>query len=62
MYSRGLPGLDSVREDVPNPKETGGLREWGGLVECVWGVSVRMGTSSWKQGRRYGIRNSQMAD
>jgi hypothetical protein len=27
-----LPGLDSVREDAPNPQETGGPREWRGLV------------------------------
>jgi hypothetical protein len=35
IYSRGLPGLDSVREDVPNPQETWGPKEWGG-----WGVRV----------------------
>jgi hypothetical protein len=23
----------SVREDAPNPQETGGPREWGGVVE-----------------------------
>ena len=27
-YSRGLPGLGSVREDAPNPQETGGPREF----------------------------------
>jgi hypothetical protein len=32
IYGRELLGLDSVREDAPNPQETGGLREWGGLV------------------------------
>jgi len=36
-----LPGLDSVREDAPNPQETGGPREWGSLVGWV-------GTSSWR--------------
>jgi hypothetical protein len=35
IYSRGLPGLDSVREDAPNPQETRGPKEWGGLVG--WG-------------------------
>jgi hypothetical protein len=38
MYSRGLPGLGSVRENVPNPQETGGLREWGSLVGWEMGV------------------------
>ena len=32
MYSRGLPGLGSVREDVPIPQGTGDPREWRGLV------------------------------
>lgn len=31
IYSRGLPGLVTVREDVPNPPETWSPREWGGL-------------------------------
>jgi hypothetical protein len=31
IYSRGLPGLASVREDVPNPGETWDPREWEGL-------------------------------
>ena len=26
IYSRGLSSIDSVREDTPNPEETGGLR------------------------------------
>jgi hypothetical protein len=57
MYKRGLPGLGSVREDVPNPQETGGPREW----EAWWdGVTAHRGmgvTSSWRQsaGRRYEI-------
>ena len=25
-------GLDTVSEDTPNPQETGGTREWEGLV------------------------------
>jgi hypothetical protein len=30
--------MDSVREDEPNPQETGGPREWGGgLVGWGWG-------------------------
>jgi hypothetical protein len=33
IYSRGLPGLASVGEDVPNSRETWGLRMWGGLAE-----------------------------
>ena len=28
--------MGSVREDAPNPQESGGPREWGGLVG--WGV------------------------
>jgi hypothetical protein len=34
MHNRGLLGLDSVREDAPNPHKTGGPSEWGGLVVC----------------------------
>jgi len=37
-YSRGLLGLGSVREDAPNPQETGRPRDWGGLVG--WGAGV----------------------
>jgi len=32
MYHRGLPDVGSVREDAPNPQETGHPREFGGLV------------------------------
>ena len=46
IYNRGLPCLASVREDKPNPWETWGPREWGGLT----GVEG-MGTSSWGQVR-----------
>jgi len=35
MYSRGLLGLCSVREDASNTQETGGPREFRGLVGCV---------------------------
>jgi hypothetical protein len=44
IYSRGLPGLDSVREDAPNPPEIwtlGGLGQFGGGVR----------TSSWRWGK-----------
>jgi hypothetical protein len=34
--------MGSVREDAPNPQETGGPREWGGSVE--------VGISSWRLG------------
>ena len=42
LYSRGLPGLGSVREDAPNPQETGGPREFRGLVE--WGGDILVET------------------
>jgi hypothetical protein len=32
IYSRGLLGLGSVKEDAPNPQETGGPRVFRGLV------------------------------
>jgi hypothetical protein len=32
IYSRGLPGLGLVREDVPNPQDTGDPREFRSLV------------------------------
>jgi hypothetical protein len=35
IYSRGLPGLGSVREDAPYIQETRSPREWSGLVG--WG-------------------------
>jgi hypothetical protein len=28
IYNRGMSGLGSVREDAPNPQETGGPKEW----------------------------------
>jgi hypothetical protein len=36
-YSRGLPGLCSFRDDVPNPQETGGP----GSLEVRWGGGWR---------------------
>ena len=32
IYSRGLPGLGSAREDAHNPQETGGPREFIGIM------------------------------
>jgi len=43
LCSRGLPGLGSVRENVPNPQDTGGPREFRGLVG--WGSGGGVGTS-----------------
>jgi hypothetical protein len=43
-YCRGLPCLFSFRDDVPNPQETGGPREFKGRVGWGW-----VGTSTWKQ-------------
>ena len=36
-YSRGLPGLGLVREDAPNPQETGSQRQSLGYVWCGGG-------------------------
>ena len=49
ICSRGLPHLDSVKEDAPNPQETRGPREWGGLVGWGWGWGHLLET-----GRKYG--------
>lgn len=49
MYSRGLPGLDLVGENVPNPGETGGPSE-GGLV------------GGREMGRRNWLRNWEKGD
>ena len=51
-YSRGLPGLDSVKENAPNPEETGSLRQFRGLVG--WGHPH----GDRGLGRRYGMWNS----
>jgi hypothetical protein len=32
-YSRGLPGLDSVRKDVLNPQKTGGPRDFSVIID-----------------------------
>ena len=37
IYSRGLQGLGSVREDIPNTQETGGPGKFRGLVGWVMG-------------------------
>jgi hypothetical protein len=46
IQQRTAPGLGSVREDAPNPEETGGPTEFRGLV------GSEVGTSSWRQGAR----------
>ena len=38
IYSRGLLGLGSVREDASNPQENGGSREFRGLLVGHEGV------------------------
>jgi hypothetical protein len=43
MYSRGLPGLCSFRDDAPNPQETGGPREFRGQVGGGEGIHMNMG-------------------
>jgi hypothetical protein len=54
IYSRGLPGLDPVREDPP--RETWGPRDLGS-IRYKGGIRVKVGTSSWRQrGRRCGTR------
>lgn len=40
-----------MREDVPNPGETGGPRKWGGLAK-VGVEDERVGTSSWRQAEK----------
>jgi hypothetical protein len=44
IYSSGLLGLCSFRNDAPNPQETGGPREFRGQVG--WQV----GASTWRWG------------
>jgi hypothetical protein len=47
IYSRGVPGLCSFRDDAPNPQETGGPMEFRGQVgwggEEVWDVEQSEG-------------------
>jgi hypothetical protein len=56
QYSRGL--LCWIRDDAPNPQETGGPREFRGLVE--WGMGHPPGDRG--LGRRYGMGNNQRVD
>jgi hypothetical protein len=57
IYSRGLRGLSSVREDAPSPQETGSPREFRGLVGAEE-------ISLWRQGGRriYEMWKSQRVD
>jgi hypothetical protein len=51
-----MPGLGSVREDDPNPQETGGP----GSLEAWWSGGE---TSSWRWGGgTYGMWNHQRVD
>ena len=58
ISSRGLQGLGSVREDAPNPEETGGPTEFRGLVGWGSGVEHPLGDT----GSRHGMWNSQRVD
>jgi hypothetical protein len=52
-YSRGLAGLASVREDIPNPQEICGSRGVGGHGRVgvrVWGHVL--GDMGWRNGMR----------
>jgi hypothetical protein len=52
-HSRGLLGLDSVRDDAHNPQETGGPREFRDLVGCEVGggdILLEMGVGVWGGG------------
>jgi hypothetical protein len=53
IYSTGLPGLGSIREDAPNRQETGGPRERRGLME--W----KDGDIHMEMGGRYEVWNSR---
>ena len=50
IYSRGLWGLGSVREDAPNPQETGVPREFRGLVGGGGAWGHPHGTRGWEGG------------
>jgi hypothetical protein len=63
IYIRGLPGLTSVGEDIPNPWETWSPREWGGLVGLGlgWGGNALLETGvrknelrNWRRAHREG--------
>jgi hypothetical protein len=45
-------GLSSVREDMPNPQETGGSREFSGLLRWEWGGDILIETG--ERGRGMG--------
>jgi hypothetical protein len=52
IYSRGLSGLASVGENVPNSGETWGPREWGGLAGWRLGdrdILLEMGEEEWDE-------------
>jgi hypothetical protein len=66
IYSRRLPGLGSVRDDAPDPQETGGP----GILEFSWGrecsvgdILVEIGNwgggtwNSWRVDRGRGIKS-----
>jgi hypothetical protein len=59
IFSRGLPGLATVREEAPNLGET---PEAPGSRDVWWGGGRGVETSSWRQGRRNGMRNSERTD
>lgn len=43
IYSRGLPGLTSVRDDAANAQATWGPMEWGGMVgQGMGGILLEM--------------------
>ena len=44
MFSSGRLGLGLVREDAPDPQDTGNPREWRGLVGWGWGGDILMET------------------
>ena len=46
--NRGLPGLDSVREDAPNHQETWVPIEWWYLMGWWWGLSTSSFGVEWK--------------
>jgi hypothetical protein len=56
-----LPDLGSVREDIPNPQETGGAREFGGLLEYVMDDGDILMYWGWV-GMKYGMWNSWRVD
>jgi hypothetical protein len=61
IYNRRLPGQSSIRDDAPNPQETGGAREFRGLVrwEVGWGWGGGMGCGTvrgWMGGIKSGVK------